>query len=137
MSAKALSPASLAPAAGPTAAPGCPAAEGLPEVQQFHEDLRREYHLEAINAGFDPAQASEYARALSLEIALVAGEPELAPLRRDWFYQSRAHVVRRTFASGLATLMQWQKNHEARRAAAASPSFFALRFPPWKLSGKS
>ena len=89
MSAKALAACSFEPAAEQTVATGRQAPEGTAAEIQFREDLWREYRLEAINAGFSAAQATEYATALSSAMGLVAGVSEMAPVERGWFYQSR------------------------------------------------
>ena len=107
MSAKALAACSFEPAAEQTIVTDHQAPEGVVAEIQFREDLWREYRLEAINAGFSAAQASEYASALSSGMGLVVGVSGMAPAGRGWFYQSRASVVRRTIASGLITSTQW------------------------------
>ena len=55
------------------------APESLAAEIQFREDLWREYQIEAINAGFSAAQATEYASALSSGMGLVASVSEMAP----------------------------------------------------------
>jgi hypothetical protein len=82
MSAKALAACSFEPAAEQTIATDHHAPEGIAAEIQFPEDLWREYRLEAINAGFSAAQASEYASALSSGMGLVAGLSETAPVGR-------------------------------------------------------
>src|ERR1043166_4868742 len=59
MSAKALATCSFEPATSHKAP------EGLAAEIQFREELWREYRFEAINAGLSPAEAAEYATALS------------------------------------------------------------------------
>ena len=137
MSAKALAACSFEPAAEQTVATDHPAPEGLAAEIQFREDLWREYRLEAINAGFSPAQATEYASALSPEMGLVAGVSEMAPVGRGWFYQSRPGVVRRTITSGLITLTRWEKSKTIGRTAAAGASILARGFRWWNAGGKS
>ena len=79
MSARALAARGFEPAAGPTVATDHPAAEGTAAEIQFREDLWREYRIEAMNAGFSLAQATEYASALSPEMGLAVGASEKAP----------------------------------------------------------
>ena len=96
MSAKALAACRLEPAAEQTVASDHQAPESLAAEIQFREDLSREYQIEAINAGFSAAQATEYASALSSGTSLVVIVSEMAPVGRYWFYQSRPGAVRRT-----------------------------------------
>jgi len=137
MSAKALAACSFEPAAEQTAATDHQAPEGVAAEIQFREDLWREYRLEALNAGFSAAQATEYASALSSEMGLAAGVSETAPVGRGWFYQSRPGVVRRTISSGLITLTRRGKSKTIGRTAAAGASTFARRFRWWNAGGKS
>jgi hypothetical protein len=104
MSAKALAACRLEPAAEQTVASDHQAPESLAAEIQFREDLSREYQIEAINAGFSAAQATEYASALSSGIGLVVIVSEMAPVGRYWFYKSRPGAVRRTITSWLITL---------------------------------
>jgi len=94
MSARALETRSFEPTSDQTGAADHPAPEGTAAEIQFREDLWRAYRLEAINAGFSAAQATEYATALSSAMGLVAGVSEMAPVGRGWFYQSRPGVAR-------------------------------------------
>ena len=121
MSAKALAACSFEPTAEQTVATDHPAPEGTAAEIQFREDLWREYRLEAINAGFSAAQATEYATALSSAMGLVAGVSEMAPVGRGWFYQSRAGVARRTITSGLmqAYATGKEQDHRANRSPRA------------------
>ena len=121
MSAKALAACSFEPAAEQSVAPDHQAPEDIAAEFQFREDLWREYRLEAINAGFSTAQATEYANALSPEMGRVAGVSAMAPVGRGWFYQSRIWVVRRTITSGLITLTRQEKNKTIGRTAASGP----------------
>jgi hypothetical protein len=111
--------------------------EGEAAETQFREDLWREYRLEAIKAGFDIAQASDYANALSSEMGLAAGVSETAPFGRGWFYQSRARVVRRTLSSGLIKRTHSGRNKATGRPGAAGASILARRFRWWNAGGKS
>ena len=124
MSAKALAACSFEPAAEQTVATDHQAPEGIAAEIQFREDLWREYRLEAINAGFSAAQASEYASALSSGMGLVAGVSEMAPVGRGWFYQSRAGVVRRTIASGLIRSTHWGRSKATRRTEPRAPLYW-------------
>ncbi|HWX19702.1 MAG TPA: hypothetical protein VN578_07330 [Candidatus Binatia bacterium] len=81
--------------------------EGIAAESQFREDLWREYRREALNAGFNPAQATEYAGALSPDMGLVGGLSGTGLVGRGWFYKSRSRVVRRTVTSGLISLRRW------------------------------
>jgi hypothetical protein len=137
MSGKALPACSFELAAEQTAATDHQAPEGIAVEIRFHECLWREYRLEAMNAGFNTAQATAYAGALSPEVSPVAGVPGMAPLGRGWFYQSRARVVRRTFASGLIKSTHWGRTKAPGRAAAAGASILARRFRWWNARGKS
>jgi hypothetical protein len=137
MSAKALIGRTLAPATEQTVAAGLQAPAGLAIEIQFREALWREYRLEAINAGFTPSQATEYASALSPEMGLVAAVSELAPGRCGWFYQSRTWVTKRTATSGLITLTRWEQSRAFGQAAAAGYSSLARWFRWWNAGGKS
>ena len=137
MSAKALGTSSFEPAAEPTAATDQRAPEGLAAEIRFREDLWREYRREAINAGFNTAQAAEYASALSPDLGLFAGTAGMAPVGRGWFYQSRIWVVRRTMASGLIALARWEKSKTIGRTGAADASIAAPSFRPWNAGRKS
>ena len=66
MSAKTLAGCSFEPTGDQTGATDHQAPEATAAEIQFREDLWRAYRLEAINAGFSAAQATEYATALSL-----------------------------------------------------------------------
>ena len=137
MSAKAFAACSFEPAAERTLAtdhqaPGDSAAE-----IRFREDLWREYRLEAINAGLNTAQATEYASALSPEMGLIAGVSKMAPVGSGWFYQSRIRVVEQTVASGLITLKRWEKSKTMGRTAASGATIFAPGFRPWNVEGKN
>ena len=131
MSAKALATCSFEPATSHKAP------EGLAAEIQFREDLWREYRFEAINAGLSPAEAAEYASALSPELGLVARAPGMTPGGRGWYYQSRLRVVERTITSGLITLTRWQNSKTIGRTAGAGASIFTLNFRPWNTGGKS
>ena len=137
MSAKALAACSFEADVEQTAATDHQAPESLAPEIQFREDLWREYRLEAINAGFSTAQATEYASALSPEMGLVAGGSGMAPVGRGWFYQSRPAVVRRTITSGLITLTRRERSKPAGRTAAAGASRLARGFRWWNAGGKS
>ena len=137
MSAKALAACSFEPAAEQTVAAEHQAPEGLAAEIQFREALWHEYRLEAIKAGLSPVLASEYASALSPDMGLVAGESEMAPNGRDWFYQSRLRAIERTITSGLITLTRWVKSKSIGRAAAAGASILAPDFRPWNAGSKS
>ena len=137
MSAKALPSCSFELAAEQTAAPDHQATEGVAVEIQFREDLWREYRLEAMNAGLNTAQATAYAGALSSETSPAARLSGVAPLGRGWFYQSRARVVRRTFASGLIKSTHWGRTKAPGRTGAAGASMLARRFRWWKAGGKS
>jgi hypothetical protein len=130
MSAQTLVPCSFAPAAKQTVAIDHQAPEGIAAEIPFREDLWREYQREAIHAGCNTAQATEYAGALIPEMGLVVAVPGMAPVGRSWFYQSRARVVRRTITSGLITLTRWEKSKTIGRTAAAGASIFAFGFRP-------
>jgi hypothetical protein len=125
------------PVAEPIAAPDHQTPEGVAVEIQFREDLWREYRLEAINAGFNTAQATAYAGALSSEMSPVAGVTEMAAVGRGWFYQSRARVVRRTFASGLIKSTRWGRSKAPGRTGAAGASILARGFRWWNTGGKS
>jgi len=131
MSAKAL------PACSNELAADYQAPESVAVEIQFHEDLWREYRLEAMNAGFNTAQATAYAGALSPGMSPVAGVSGMAPLGRGWFYQSRARVVRRTFSSGLIKGTHWGRIKAPGRTAAAGASILARAFRWWNAGGKS
>ena len=137
MSARALAACSFQPADDQAVVLNHRAPEDLAAEVQFREDLWHEYRLEAINAGFSTAQATEYASALSPEMGLVVGVSEMAPIGRSWFYQSRAGVVGRTIASGLITLTRWEKSKTIGQTAAAGPPIFAPGFRPWNVGRKS
>ena len=137
MSGKALPACSFELAADQIVAADHQAPEGIAVEIRFHECLWREYRLEAINAGFSAAQATEYANALSSEMGLAAGVSETAPVGRGWFYQNRARVVRRTFSSGLITLTRRNTSKTTGRTAAAGASILARRFRWWNARGKS
>jgi len=135
MSAKALAACSFEPTAERSLATNNQAPEDLAAETRFRKDLWHEYRLEAINAGFSTAQATEYASALSPELGLRAGASEMAPSRPGWFYQSRIWVTKRTIGSGLIMLTRWEKSKTLRRTAASH--VFAFGFRPWKAGGKS
>jgi hypothetical protein len=101
----------------------------------FRDDLWREYQREAIHAGCNTAQATEYAGALIPEMGLVVAVGR-TPGRRAWFYQSEGRVVRRTIASGLIPLRRWEKSKTIGRTAAAGALIFAFDFRPWN-TGKN
>jgi len=137
MSAKALVARGFEPAAGLRAVTDSPAPEVLAAEIQFRKDLWHEYRREAIHAGLTPAQAIEYANALSLEMGLVVGESEMAPVGRNWFYQSQARAVRRTITSGLIELARWEKHKAPGRTVAAGAATLARGFRWWNAGGKS
>ena len=136
MSAKALSACSFEPVAEKTVATGHQAPEGIAGQIQFREDLWREYQIEAINAGFSAAHATEYASALSPEIGLVVGVSEMVPAR-GWFYQSRTWVTNRTITSGLIALTRRERSKTTGRTAAAGASRLAREFRWWITGGKN
>ena len=129
MSAKALAACSFEPAAEQTVATDHQAPEGLAAEIQFREDLWREYRLEAINAGFSAAQATEYASALSPEMGLVAGVSEMAPVGRGWFYQSRQRggKANNHLRADHACAMEKEQNHRANRSRGRL--YISPRFP--------
>jgi len=137
MSAKALAACSFEPASEQTVATDHQAPAGLAAQIQFREDLWREYRIEAINAGFSTAQATEYASALSPEMGLALSVSEITPVGRGWFYQSRPGVVRRTITSGLITHTRWEKSKVTWRTSAAGVSRLARAFRWWNAGGKS
>ena len=137
MSAKALTARTFAPAAEQTVATDHQMPESIAAEIQFREDIWREYRLEAINAGFNTAEATAYASALSPEMSPVAGVPGIAPVGRSWFYQRRVRVVRRTFSSGLIKSTHWEKSKAPGRNEAASASILASGFRWWNAVGKS
>ena len=137
MSAKTLAACSFEPAAQQPdsvglQSPGDPAAE-----IGFCEALWREYRLEAINAGLSPAQATEYASALSSGSWLATGAGGRTPFHRGWFYQSRIHAVVRTLSSGLIARTRWLKSLSSGPTAAAGAPVFAPRSRPWNSGGKN
>jgi hypothetical protein len=137
MSAKALTACSFEPAAERTVATDHQAPEGIAAEIQFREDLWREYRIEAINAGFSTAHATEYASALSPEMGLVAGVSGLVPVGRGWFYQSRTSVTNRTVTSGLITLARWETSKATWRTGAAGASVLGRRLRWWNVGGRS
>jgi len=137
MSAKALAACSFEPVVEQTVATNHQAPESLAAEIQYREDLLCEYRLEAINAGFNIAQATEYASAVSSGMDLVASLAEMAPVGRNWFYQSRLSVVRRTMTSGLITLTRWERRKTTGRTAAAGTSRLARGFRWWNTGGNS
>jgi hypothetical protein len=137
MSAKALPAWNFELAPKPAVAPGQPAPPRLAAEVQFRDDLWREYRREAVQAGFAPAQAAEYASALIPELGRDAGPSEIAPARRDWYYQSRTRVVNRTITSGLITHARWEQSKATWRVAAASASLLARKFRWWNAGRKS
>jgi hypothetical protein len=137
MSAKALAACSFEPAAKQTVATVHHAPAGIAAEIQFREDLWHEYWLEAINAGFSTAQATEYASALSPEIGRVAGVSEMAPTAHGWFYQSRTWATNRTVTSGLITLKRWEKSKTTQRIEAAGATILAREFRWWNACEKS
>jgi hypothetical protein len=136
MSAKAIADFGLELGAEQTAATDQQTPESIAVEIQFHEDLWREYRLEAMNAGFNTAQATEYAGALSSEMSSVSGVSGIAPVGRGWFYQSRTQVVRRTFASGLIKSTHWGRTKAPGRTAAAGASILARGLRWWNVGGK-
>ena len=131
MSARALPASTFALAAEQTAAAGHDAPEGSDAEIQFREDLWREHLREALAAGLSAAQATEYASALSSAMGQVEGAPELAPARRNWFYQSRAAVVRRTIISGLPGSAHQASRMATGQTGAVGASRLARRFRWW------
>jgi hypothetical protein len=103
----------------------------------FREDLWREYRIEAITAGCNASQATEYAVALSPEMGLVGRVSEMAPVGRGWFYKSQTRVVRRTITSGLISLRRRERSQTIGRTAASGAPVFATRFRPWNAGEKS
>ena len=136
MSARVLAACSFEPAPEQSVASGCLASGGIAAEIRFRQSLWREYWIEAINAGFSTAQATQYANALSQEMGLVAGVSEMALLGRGWFYQSRAEVVRRTITSGLIARAHWGNGRATGRIAAACASRFARWLRPWNAGAK-
>jgi hypothetical protein len=136
VSAKALAASSFEPALEPKVATHDQPAEGPAKEIEFREDLWREYRLEAINAGFSAAQATEYASALSPEMGLVGGIRERAPAGCGWFYQSRIQVVKQTLTSGLIRLTRWKKSRANGQNAAAGAAIFAFGSRPWSVGGR-
>jgi len=113
-----------------------PAPEGIAAAIQFRGDLWREYRLEAINAGFDPAQATEYANALSSDLGLASGVSEMAPVGQGWYYQSRIRVVEQTITSGLIELTKREKSKATGGTAVAGAATLARAFRWWNAGGK-
>jgi hypothetical protein len=136
MSAKGSASCSFEPLAKQTVATDHKTFESPAGETQFREDLWREYRLEAIKAGFNTDQATEYASALSPEMGLLGGVSEMAPAGRGWFYQSRVWVAKRTATSGLIRLTRWRKNRTNGRPTAAGTSMFAFDFRTWNAGGK-
>lgn len=128
---------SFEPVVEQTVATDHQAPESLAAEIQFREDLWREYRLEAINAGFSNAQATEYASALGSGMDLAASVSEITPVGRSWFYQSRPGTVRRTITSGLIILTRWEKSKGTGRTTAARASRLAREFRWWNAGGKS
>ena len=120
----------------PTAVTNRPASAGTAAENQFREHLRREYRLEALKAGSGPAQATNYANALSPEQGLDTGMPEMAPVGRGWFYQSAIRVVKQTLTSGLIELTDWAKGHTNGRTRASAALIFPRGFSPWRAGAK-
>jgi hypothetical protein len=137
MSAKALAACRLEPAAEQTVASDHQAPESLAAEIQFREDLWREYQIEALNAGFSAAQATEYANALSSGMGLVLIASDLAPAGRSWFYQSRPGVARRTITSWLITLTRPERSKFTGPTAAAGALELAREFRWWNPGGKN
>jgi hypothetical protein len=137
MSAKALGACRFELAAQRTVATNYQAGGDPATEIRFREDLWREYRLEASNAGFSAARATEYASALSPEMGLIAGVCKMAPAGRGWFYHSRIRVVGRTVASGLITLKRWEESKTMGRTAGSGVPIFAPSFRPWNVKGKS
>ena len=137
MSARALPARRIEPTADQTVATDHQAPEGTAAEIQFREDLWRAYRLEAINAGFSAAQATEYATALSSVMGLVAGVSEMSPVGGGWFYQSRPGVARRTITSGLIRITRREKSKNTGGTAVAGPSRLAREFRWWNAGGKS
>jgi hypothetical protein len=136
MSAKAFAACSFEPAAEPEVVTSGQPPKGIAAEIQFRQDLWREYRSEVIHAGLSPAQASEYASALSPEMGLLSGASETAPLGRAWFYQSRAGVVRRTITSGLIRLTRWERSKAIGRTGASGIPMFVFGFRPWNAGAK-
>jgi hypothetical protein len=137
MSAKAFAACSFEPAVEQTVAADPQAPESLAAELQFREELWREYRLEAINAGFDIAQATAYANALSSGLGLAVSLSEMTPVGRSWFYQSSPGTVRRTIISGLTLPRRWGKSKATGRTAAMGASRLARGFRWWIMGGKS
>jgi len=137
MSAKALAACRFESAAEQTVASDHQAPESLAAEIQFREDLWREYQIEALNAGFTAAQATEYASALSAGMGLVVIVSEMAPVGRSWFYRSRPGVVRRTITSWLITLTRRKRSKFTGRTSTAGTSRLACEFRWWNPGGKS
>jgi hypothetical protein len=137
MSARALVASTFEPTTEQTSANDPQVPEGTAAEIQFREDLWRAYRLEAINAGFSAAQATEYATALSSAMGLVAGVSEMSRVGRRWFYQSRPGLARQTIASGLIRLTQRERSNTTGRNAAAGPCRLAPGFRWWTAGGKS
>jgi hypothetical protein len=137
MSAKALAVCSFEPAAERTLATDHQAPEDHASEIRFREDLWREYRHEAMSAGCNSAQATEYASALSPEMGLLAAGSNRAPAGPGWFYQGPIWVVVRTITSGLIALKRWEKSKTFGRTATSCASKFAFGFRPWNAGGKS
>ena len=137
MSAKALAACSFEPHAEQVLTTNHRAPASIAAEILFREDLWDEHRREAINAGFNTAQAIVYASALSLEMGPVGGVPGIAPVGRNWFYQSRAGVVRRTITSGLITLTRREERKSPRRNEASGASALARAFRWWNGGEKS
>jgi hypothetical protein len=137
INAKALGACSFEPAAQQPTAGDHLAPEDMAAQIQFRADLWREYQIEAFNAGFNLVQATVYANALNSAMCLVVGVPEMAPIGRGWFYQSRARLVRRTVSSGLIRNAPWGQSQATGRALAAGAATLARGFRWWNSGGKA
>jgi hypothetical protein len=131
MSARALPACTFALATEQTAAAGHDAPQGSDAEIQFREDLWHEYQREALAASLSAAQATEYASALSSAKGQIEGASEMAPAGRNWFYQSRAVVVRRTIFAGLVGSAHWGRRMATGQTGAAGASRLARRFRWW------
>jgi len=137
MSAKTLAACSFEPPAKRSIAGGNQSRRGRAAETQFREELWREYQSEAITAGLNSAQATEYANALSPDLGLLASRSGMVPLRHGWFYQAHLRVAKQTIVSGLLTLMRWKKSKATGRFGTSGIMSCTFGFRPWNPAGKS
>jgi hypothetical protein len=112
--------------------PNSPTAE-----RQFDQYLQLEYQLEALQAGFNTAEAAEYASALSPDLGLIVDGSEPAPVGPGWHYQARPGLARRTVSSGLLTRARWERIKAIGRSSGAGTRIFGFESRPWNADGSS